>query len=80
MYKAIKVLLLVAVLMVALSGSVVASHDYVPNGIMNKFYNGFVDCFQGIDKSCHQFDYDKDGTVGFGDFGTFIGKYTKMVK
>ncbi len=51
----------------------------IPNGILNKFDN-FRECFGGLEKSCNQFDYDKNEVIGFADFGKFIQKYSKMVK
>ena len=51
--------------------------ETVPDGILNKF-DSFLDCFAGIERECHQFDYDRNGVVGLADFGKFIQKYTKM--
>ena len=53
--------------------------EIVPDGILNKFEN-FKECFGGAEKSCHRFDYDKNGIVGLSDFGKFVQKYNKRVK
>ncbi len=56
------------------------SFEIVPDGILNKFDN-FVDCFgEEVEGKCSQFDYDKDGIIGFADAFKFIQKHSKMIK